>query len=187
MAATTKRAQLAIDKVIENPRNDRKHPRSQLDLLKASIERFGQPKPILVRTSNHMIIAGHQAMRELGMAEIDVLLWDVDQKTADQYLVADNRFGELSTSDPDKRRDLLEGLGDDDFPALGFLPDQVAKLFEEVGADLAVTEVDTDPVADRFWISIYGPLPQQAMALKRLQELMAEVPGVDVELGTIAG
>ena len=67
-----------------------------------------------------MIIAGHgvhQAMTELGRTDIDVLLWDVDQATADQYLVADNRFGELSSSDPERRRDLLEGLGDDDFPA----------------------------------------------------------------------
>jgi len=72
----------------------RQHPRSQIDLLKQSIERFGQPKPILARTANHMIIAGHgvhQAMAELGRTDIEVLLWDVDQATAGQYLIADNR------------------------------------------------------------------------------------------------
>jgi ParB-like chromosome segregation protein Spo0J len=88
----------------------RRHPRSQIDLLKQSIEPFGQPKPILARTANHMIIAGHgvhQAMAELGRTDIEVLLWDVDQSTADQYLIADNRFSELSNSDPARRRELL--------------------------------------------------------------------------------
>ena len=57
-----------------------------------------------------MIIAGHgvhQAMAELGRTDIEVLLWDVDQATADQYLIADNRFSELSNSDPARRRELL--------------------------------------------------------------------------------
>ena len=88
----------------------RQHPRSQIDLLKQSIERFGQPKPILARTANHMIIAGHgvhRAMAELGRTDIEVLLWDVDQATADQYLIADNRFSELSNSDPARRQELL--------------------------------------------------------------------------------
>jgi ParB-like chromosome segregation protein Spo0J len=185
----TKRATLAPDKVIPNPRNDRKHSRSQLDMLKASIGHFGQPRPILVRAANRMIIAGHgihQVMTELGR-DIDVLLWDIDQATADQYLVADNRLGELSDSDLERRRELLEGLDDSLFPALGFLPDEVAKLFDEAGHDITVEEVETETVADRFWISVYGPLPQQALALKRLQELMLEIPGVEVELGTIAG
>ena len=187
---TTKRTALPIDTIIANPRNDRRHPRSQIDLLKASIERFGQPKPILARAANRMIIAGHgvhQAMSELGRTEIDVLLWDIDQATADQYLVADNRFSELSSSDADRRYELLEGLDDDDLPALGFLPEDVAKLFGEGGTRLEVEEVETEPVADRFWISVHGPLPAQALALKRLQEVMAEVEGVEVELGTIAG
>jgi ParB-like chromosome segregation protein Spo0J len=190
MATATKRSTLPIDTVIANPRNDRRHPRSQIDLLKISIERFGQPKPILARAANRMIIAGHgvhQAMSELGRPDIDVLLWDIDQATADQYLVADNRFSELSTSDVERRRELLEGLGEDDLPALGFLPEDVAKLFGEPGASLEVEEVDTEPVSDRFWISVYGPLPAQAVALKRLQEVMAEIQGVEVELGTIAG
>ena len=40
----------------------------------------------------------------------------------------------------------------------------IAKLFDEAGGNIEVEEVDTEPVADRFWISIYGPLPSQAVA-----------------------
>src|SRR5215469_5626358 len=50
------------------------------------------------------------AARDRPGAVQDVLLWDVDQATADQYLVADNRFSELSKSDPDRRLQAAAGL-----------------------------------------------------------------------------
>jgi hypothetical protein len=34
---------------------------------------------------------------------------------------------------------------------------------------------------------VRGPLSQQAAALQKLKALMAEIPGVSVELGTIDG
>ena len=39
---------------------------------------------------------------------------------------------------------------------------------------------------EAFWISIRGPLAQQAHALKALQEAMKPYAGVSVELGTIS-
>jgi hypothetical protein len=52
------------------------HTRDQLDLLKVSIAKFGQARPVLCRAANRMIIAGHAvhlAMTELGRTEIDCL------------------------------------------------------------------------------------------------------------------
>lgn len=183
------RRMLPIGEVMENPRNDRVHPRSQIDLIKASVAEFGQPRPILVRKANRMMIAGHGvrlAMIEMGHTEIDSLLWDVDQRTADKFLLADNRFAELSHSDPDRRRSLLEGLRDDEFAAIGFLPEEIANIVKN-DYEIAVEEIDTDPVDDRFWISVHGDLRWQAEALKRLQLLMADLPGVEVELGVTPG
>jgi ParB-like chromosome segregation protein Spo0J len=110
VAIAPKRATLPIIEIIPNPRNDRVHTRDQVDLLKVSIAKFEQVRPVLCRAANRMIIAGHAvhlAMTELGRTKIDCLLWDVDQPTADQFLVADNRFAELSESDEARRRDLL--------------------------------------------------------------------------------
>jgi ParB-like chromosome segregation protein Spo0J len=183
-----KRQMLPIDDVIPNPRNDNVHPQSQIDLLEQSIRRFGQPQPILVRLENRMIIAGHGihlAMRQAGESEVDTLLWDVDQKTADAFLVADNRFSELSRRDPDRTRELLDQLREDeDFAALGFLPAEVEKLFEDEGDPIEVREINTDPVNDVFYIMVRGPLAMQALALKRLQEVMVEIPDIEVDLGT---
>jgi ParB-like chromosome segregation protein Spo0J len=98
----TTRQTVAIDSIIPNPRNNRMHPPEQLEMLKASIRRFGQPRPVLVRKTNRMLIAGHgihQAMRETGATQIDVIWWDVEQNVADEFLLADNRLTELSHFD----------------------------------------------------------------------------------------
>jgi hypothetical protein len=58
-------------------------------------------------------------------------------------------------------------------------------LNDAAAAPLAVHEIDVSAVEDRFWITVQGPLRQQAAALQRLQQLMAEFPDVDVDLGTI--
>ncbi|HVH77173.1 MAG TPA: hypothetical protein VM755_19835 [Stellaceae bacterium] len=115
-------------------------------------------------------------------------MWEVDQATADGYLVADNRLGELSHADLERRRELLvdfrEAFGDGDFSALGFTLPEVEKLLKEAEA-IEIREIETKPVADTFWITVRGPLASQAYALQRLQELMAELPDVSVELGTV--
>jgi hypothetical protein len=185
-----KRETLPIESIIANPRNDRIHDQAQLDLLKESLQKFGQARPLLVRAANRMIIGGHgvwEAAKQLGWDRIDVLLWDVDQPTADMYLVADNRLGELSDSDPPRRLALLQSFDETDWPALGFLPEDVEALLGGTMQEVEVREIETSPVADRFWISIHGDLKDQAAVLKRLQEAMADLPGVTVELGTISG
>ena len=52
--------------------------------------------------------------------------------------------------------------------------------------ELEVKEIETGPVDDEFWISIRGPLAQQANALKALQDALKPYAGVTVEQGTIS-
>ena len=54
------------------------------------------------------------------------------EEVADQFLVADNRFGELSHSHEGRRRELLASFDDTEFAAPGFLPAEITKLFAEV-------------------------------------------------------
>lgn len=189
-APKTVRKIYPIDKVIPNPRNDNVHPRAQIDLLIESIRQFGQVGAVLTRKANKMLIAGHavhQAMREAGEQNIEVDEWDVDQRTADAFLVADNRFSELSRIDPDRRRSILAELGDEfDFAAIGFTDDEVTDLLKG-DDDLDIVEVETEDVGDTFWISVRGPLAQQAMALRRLEDAMQDLEGVEVDLGTTVG
>jgi hypothetical protein len=181
-------ARLPIDSIVRNPRNARIHPEEQLERLTASVRRFGQTRPILVRRANSMLIAGegtHEACRRAGLAEVDVVLWDCDQATADAYMLGDNRLAQLGRDDAARTRELLREFGFADPESIGYTAVEIEQLLDQAVDDIDVVEIETGPVEDRFWISIRGPLEHQAAALKRLQLAMADLPAVDVELGTV--
>lgn len=178
-----------LDSMVPNPRNPRVHPEDQLERLTASIRRFGQTRPILARRENRMIIAGHgvaEACRRAGLLEARVALWDVDQATADAFMLGDNRLGELGRDDPARIRELLREIGLADFESVGFSSAEVDELLADAADDIDVVEIPVGEVEDRFWISIRGPLKDQASALHRLQQVMTDLGDVEVELGTVA-
>jgi ParB/RepB/Spo0J family partition protein len=190
-AATTTAPELAtvpIAELVFNPANPRKHSAEQIERLKASLLRDGQTKPILVRRANHMVIAGHGIMTAaaaLGWPSISVLLWDVDQPTADRVMLADNRLSDLSTTDDAMLIELLAKIDEADYLATGFSPAEVTKMLAEVEENISVVEVETSKVEDVFWVTIEGPLTSQAQVLQKVREVMAAFPAVRVELGTV--
>src|SRR5581483_8031165 len=97
-----------------------------------------------------------------------------------------NKIPENSSWDGDV---LAEILGDlqhegEDVIGIGFSPKDIDGLLGEPAA-IEVKEIETGPVEDEFWISIRGPLANQAAALKALEAAMKPFAGVSVELGTI--
>lgn len=186
------RVQLGIDELTPNPRNPRKHPEAQIDKLMRSIRRFGQTRDILATAkAPHVIVAGEGtwlACRRAGLERIDVTLVSFPEGLADEYLLADNALARGARDEADQIAVLLaeaaarEGYDPD---ALGFSPAEAEALIDALeGAVAEIFEIDASEIDDRFWISVRGPLAQQARALKQLQALLAELPGVDVELGT---
>lgn len=183
-------ATLGIDQVIANPRNPRNHPQEQIERLVASLKKFGQTKPIVVRKANHMIIAGHgicEAAKRANYSEIKAVVWDVDQKTADAFMLADNRHGDLSTSDEDRVAEILRELEETDYMAVGYSGDEVGSVLEDLDVGtLEVEEIDTSLVDDKAWVSIRCPLSIQNEMLDRLKTVMADLEDVEVDLGTVA-
>lgn len=184
-----KSARLSTESIVTNPRNPRLHDEKQLAGLVESLQHFGQARPLLVREEDRMLVAGHgvlEAAKRAGLTEVDVILWSVSRKQADEFMIADNRHHDRSRDDIDRIAALFRDLEPDNYLALGFEADEVAKLMADVEDDpLTVSEIPTAMVEDRFWISVTGPLESQALALQRLQEVMAEVAGIEVQLGTM--
>jgi ParB-like chromosome segregation protein Spo0J len=174
--------------LVPNPRNPRQHPEAQIKILMASLRRDGQTKPVLVRKANRMLIAGHgvhDAASRLGLPRLSVVLLDVDQASADRIMAGDNRQSDLSKTDQKRVAELLREIDEVDWLATGFSTDEVTKLLAPVEpADLVVHEIEFDDRRDTFWISVHGPLADQAQALQRLKALMADMPRVEVTLGT---
>jgi hypothetical protein len=196
MSKATKGAELVtlpVTDLTPNPRNPRDHDEKQLAHLQASLERFGQTRPLIARKANKMLIAGHgvlMAAKRAGWEEIKVLLWDCSQEDADTYMLADNRHSDLSDHDGARVAELLRDVVDPaDLFAAGFDPSDVDDLLRglEDSTKIEVMDLDLDTVHDDFWISVRGPLAKQAEVLQRLKELLAEHPDVSVDLGVVGG
>jgi DNA modification methylase len=113
-------AELSLD-----PRNARKHSQRNLEAIAASLEKFGQRKPIVVHRG--VVLAGNgtlEAAKTLGWTEIDVaeVPDDWDNDTAKAYALADNRTAELAEWDESElAKQLLELVDAEwDITELGF-------------------------------------------------------------------
>ncbi len=178
-----------ITSLQENPRNPRNHPTEQITKLIASVGRFGQNRRVLVRKANMMIIAGHGlwgAMSAAGYDQVAVTIWDVDQKTADEYMLADNEHAKGAKDNDARIRAIIEEADPENYLSIGFDDDEAQALLTMPEETLVIEEIDTSQLADRFWISVRGPLQQQAAALDKIKEVMASLDDVEVELGTVA-
>ena len=124
---------VSIESLILDSQNARKHSNRNLDAIKASLNKFGQRKPIVVH--NNIVIAGNgtlEAAKSLGWTEIEVSVcpsdWDTD--TAKAYALADNRSAELAEWGEDVLAAQLAELDEKgwDISELGF----TSKEFEDM-------------------------------------------------------
>jgi len=172
-----------LRELVLDPRNPRKHSPEQIALLVGSIREFGFNAPVL--TDGELgVIDGHgriEAARQLGLDVVPVIeLSHLDPEQKRLYKLAANRLAELASWDEvllEQEMDELRALGAD-VDLVGFDDSEL----EEAEPDIET--IETDAIADRFWISVRGPLADQAAALLRLRDLMKEFPAVEVELGT---
>lgn len=173
-----------------DPKNARRHPEQQIAKIAASIEQFGYVTPIVIRPDG-TIIGGHataEGLKRLGRDKVEVRV--VAGLTPAQYQalgLALNKLPEGSSWDDGILGEVLSSLRDDgqDLGVLGFGDKELAGLLSGPEA-LEVQEIETGDVSDEFWISVRGPLADQAAALKALETVMKQFPGVSVDLGTIA-
>ena len=127
---------VTIESLKLDPNNARKHSKRNLDAIAASLNKFGQRKPIVVH--NGVVIAGNgtlEAAKTLGWKEIGVSVcpadWDAD--TAKAYALADNRSSELAEWDDKILSTQLLDLDDMgwNIEALGFEPLPLRDLDED--------------------------------------------------------
>lgn len=189
-----------LDELRANPRNAKVHPEPQIEKIKESLRRFGWYAPVGhadgVMSFGHARLEAARRLRDAGehirgtpspdlVPTVDLRHLSPEDRRA--LALADNRLGELGQWDTATLAEELAELARSDFglEGLGFSRDDLAQLADAGDMTAAVQEVPVSPVEDRFWISVRGPLAQQAQALQALRGVMAEIPGVMVEIGTV--
>ena len=136
------------------------------------------------------ILAGHGrvlAAIALGMDVVPVI--ELGHLTEDQkkaYVIADNKLALNAGWDQGMLTSDLEELAKVGFDVglTGFTGQEILAMAGQDTGAISVRSVPTSGVADRFWISIRGPLRDQADAIQRLRAAMADLADVQVELGT---
>ena len=184
----------SIADLTADPANRRRRTARGARMLVDALANVGAARSIVIDEHNE-ILAGNgvvDAATEAGLTKLQIVEADGDT------LIAVRRRG-LS---PEKKRDLA--LYDNRTAELSeWVPEQIADdkatgrplapFFNEAELrgilgdpnkrEPTVTEVGD--VGDQFWIAVRGPLKFQAHALQRLLDLMRDLDGVDVALGTI--
>lgn len=136
IAADLHGLQVPIDSLHQLPGNPR---RGDVDAVAASLQRFGQRKPIVARADGTITAGNHtwQAAKQLGWDEIAVVRVDDDDATASAFALADNRTAELGSYDDALLLDLIQSIDDKDLLAdTGWSDDAVADLLAQIGSDL---------------------------------------------------
>lgn len=178
--------QVDVQDLIPYARNSRTHSEAQIAQIAKSLAEFGFCNPVLIDHGGG-IVAGHgrvMAAKKMGLETVPCIRlgWLTEtQKRA--YVLADNKLAENASWDMamlDAELDLLK-LVEFDLDALGFDLGS-----EELPAVAPEEKSETGEVQDVFWISVVGPLKNQAQALDRLRSVMADLEPVTVELGTVS-
>lgn len=121
--------QLPLSALTTFPGNPR---RGNLDLIKASLKRREQYKPIIV-SSDRVILAGnhtYMAAVELGWERLFVVQLDLDSHDprAAEIVLVDNRSADIGGYDEEALTELLGSVIDLDLAAVGYDTDDLAGL-----------------------------------------------------------
>jgi len=141
---------IKIKDLSNDPANVRKHDDRNLDAIKASLQRFGQQKPIVV-DGKGIVVAGNgtlDAAKSLGWKDIEIVRTELEGADAVAYAIADNRTAELAIWDDDALAQTLEALKLDeaiDEAITGFTDQEIDELIGKSFDDIEEDEVPELP------------------------------------------
>ena len=137
---------VAIDDLHHDASNVRQHSARNIQSIAASLQRFGQQKPIVV-DSNNVVRAGNgtlEAARSLGWNEINIVKTNLKEAEASAFAIADNRTAELANWDDNALAEQLDALRKQDESLLNdvafTLPELEAMLVDPLQDDAAIDE-----------------------------------------------
>lgn len=172
-----------------DPRNVKRHTTADIAAAASVIDELGYVDKIVIRPDGQLVGGERRwlALKQLGREKVECRV--VAGLSEPQYLklaLALNRLGEGGRYDDEALRSVVAELDDADIGLNDlFSQGELKKLLAEPD-DIEVREIETSAVEDEFWVSVRGPLANQAEALKALEAAMKPFKGVSVELGTIA-
>ena len=162
---------IKIKDLSNDPANVRKHDDRNLDAIKASLQRFGQQKPIVV-DGKGIVVAGNGTLmgaKSLGWKEIQIVRTELEGADAVAYAIADNRTAELAIWDDDALAKTLEALKIDesiDEAITGFTDQEIDELIGKSFGDIEEDEVPENYM-NEAWKRWSGEVKEQCETLMK--------------------
>lgn len=126
---------IPLTELTEWPDNPRVNDHA-VDRVAKSIKDFGFASPIVVRSSNRMIIAGHtrfKASKKLGLDFVPCIFMDLNEEEARLLALADNKLGELADWHEGSLRQILDDINDPEIAMdLGWSKEELTDLMDDV-------------------------------------------------------
>jgi ParB-like chromosome segregation protein Spo0J len=112
-----------IDLLVENPKNNNKHPKDQIDRLAKIIKAHGFRNPLTVSNRSGFVLCGHgriAAAKQLGMKQLPIIRQDFENE-AEEYahMTADNAIASWAEIDKNLILEELDNIGLQDIELLG--------------------------------------------------------------------
>lgn len=144
-----------ISDLRNDPSNARNHSKN-LDVIQASLEKFGQQKPIIAMTDGTVICGNgvFAAAASLGWERLNVVYTNLKGNEAIAYALADNRTSELAEWDDEalvKQLSYLQSEDEELAAAAGFSESEIAALVA------SMVEVQEDEVPSVQAVTITKP------------------------------
>jgi len=184
---------VSIDSVKNDPHNVRSHSERNINVIKKSLETYGQRKPIVVNQDG-IIEAGngmYQAAKELGWTEVAAVMVKDDGDHAKGFALMDNQSATLAEWSFPGLKDSLEELdtGAFDMEATGFNESEREKLlgmaYDPYSVDDLLEEIDFFEVTDKpLWVVIRTTPEKQEILESALALLEREGIKVERSYGT---
>lgn len=156
---------IPITSLFAHKRNYRQHPPEQIAMLKASLERWGQVRSLVVTPNTdgtYTIVAGHgvvQAAQELvnvhasyyerfGKLRADIIPNSWDRLQIEGYIAADNQISIHATDDDEMLAHLLSEQSDAgfDLASLGTDDEELRQMLESLGDTYVGNDGEDKPV-----------------------------------------
>jgi len=172
-----------IDSFHHDPHNARLHPERNAAALRASLEQYGQMKPIVVQKQGMIIRAGNglvEAARELGWEQVAAVVFEAEDLRAIGFALADNRTAELSEWDPIELSAMVDVLEDCDL--IGWEPPELEALLGN--AEIVIPEdagpADPDDGVGDVVVEIRFSVEIRDEALAAIKGALSSFDGVTI-------
>lgn len=148
-----------LSEVYPDPKNARSHDSHNLEVIKNSLKKYGQYRPLVVQKSNMTIRVGnglYQVLVNEKYEEADAVILDLTDEEATALSIMDNKSSDMSIFNEQQLAEAIQSLPEELLTITGFTDLELAKYVESAMDEITLPETNT-------------PIDETAMAVTKCE------------------